>query len=55
MFNRKFKWEWAAGTVIGKWEIGGPRSGNENILPVDDEIWRASGDVGIILAAGLNE
>lgn len=43
------------GTVMGMWEIGGPRSGNENILPVDEDIWRARGDVCNILAVGLNE
>lgn len=51
--SRKFKCEWAVGTVIGRWVMGGPRSGNENILPVDEDIWRARGDVWSILAAWL--
>lgn len=51
--SRKFKCEWAVGTVMGRWVMGGPRSGNENILPVDEDIWRARGDVWSILAAGL--
>lgn len=43
--SRKFRCEWAVGTVMGRWVMGGPRSGNENILPVDEDIWRARGDV----------